>query len=401
MSIRTISRNGQDYWHVEVVRPQGRRRRQLAKKNHLKRDAIALEHQLIAELEHAGVREDTATPTQNPETPTPSRDHVVTFGEFADRFMSFEDASLPDYANKEAHLRVHLCPYFEGKPLAEIGPEDIEMLRAKLRATVSRRGPLSVNTRNRVLGTLRRVLNRAVELGELSAVPRVRNERQGPVQDDYLSDDEVDALVRGAGEFGLLILVAVRTGLRLGELQELRGRDVLFGSGQPTLRVTRQLRGQGKTAQVAAPKHGRYRSVPLTRAVAGELRLRGARHRELVFSNEDGTALSKRQIGAALGRLGKDLLGRHVHPHLLRHTFASHAAMSGVHMPVLQRWLGHADLKTTLRYAHLAPGAGDEMIERLDGAGRHLSVVGCEDRFTATSTATGSVAQSETPLSEG
>ncbi len=377
MSIRTISQNGQDYWHVEVVRPRGRRRRKLSKKKYLKRDAFALERQLIAELERDGVSEKGANNTTQHPTSTPN--HVVTFNEFADRFMSYEDSSLPDFTNKEAHLRVHLRPYFGDTPLAEIKPSDIEMLRAKLRATISRRGPLSVNTRNRVLGTLRRLLNRAVELGELQAAPRVRNERRTNVRGDYLSEEETQALVQGAGQFRLLVLVAVRTGLRLGELQELRGGDMFLRAAQPTIRVERQLRGQGRTAKVAQPKHGSTRSVPLSQAMAAELRIRGARHRELLFAREDGSHLSKRQIGAALKRLGQEVLGRHVHPHLLRHTFASHAAMRGVHMPVLQRWMGHTDLKTTLQYAHLAPGAGDEMIERLESGVRHLSVVGCED----------------------
>ena len=48
-------------------------------------------------------------------------------------------------------------------------------------------------------------------------------------------------------------------------------------------------------------------------------------------------------------------------PHVLRHTFASHLAQRGVSLYKVARWLGHADVRTTQIYAHLAPG--DEDIE--------------------------------------
>lgn len=41
--------------------------------------------------------------------------------------------------------------------------------------------------------------------------------------------------------------------------------------------------------------------------------------------------------------------------HSLRHTLASHQAMAGIPLPALQRLLGHSDIKTTMRYAHLSP----------------------------------------------
>ena len=42
-------------------------------------------------------------------------------------------------------------------------------------------------------------------------------------------------------------------------------------------------------------------------------------------------------------------------PHCLRHTCASRLVQKGVHLQVVQQWLGHRAIQTTLRYAHLAP----------------------------------------------
>ncbi|QDF05658.1 hypothetical protein BHS04_20985 [Myxococcus xanthus] len=50
----------------------------------------------------------------------------------------------------------------------------------------------------------------------------------------------------------------------------------------------------------------------------------------------------------------------------LRHTYASHLAMRGIPMKVIQELLGHADLSTTNRYAHLAPGARESAVQQLD-----------------------------------
>ncbi len=59
-------------------------------------------------------------------------------------------------------------------------------------------------------------------------------------------------------------------------------------------------------------------------------------------------------------------LDKHVHPHLLRQTFASHCYQRGIPPQVVQQWLGHANITTTERYAHLAPDTGEDLIDLLD-----------------------------------
>lgn len=84
------------------------------------------------------------------------------------------------------------------------------------------------------------------------------------------------------------------------------------------------------------------------------MRRRNQLKSKYVFCNENGGKL--RDIRAAFQgacrRAGID----DFHFHDLRHTFASHLVMKGVPLKVVQELLGHKDIKTTMRYAHLAPG---------------------------------------------
>ena len=53
--------------------------------------------------------------------------------------------------------------------------------------------------------------------------------------------------------------------------------------------------------------------------------------------------------------------------HTLRHTFASHLAIKGVPIQIIQKLLNHKDIKMTMRYAHLMPQSGKEYVENLWG----------------------------------
>ena len=70
-----------------------------------------------------------------------------------------------------------------------------------------------------------------------------------------------------------------------------------------------------------------------------------------------GEALWRAADRAGLGRIGW---------HVLRHTFASHLVMRGASMKQVQKPLGHADIKMTMRYAHLSPEARREAVALLD-----------------------------------
>lgn len=117
--------------------------------------------------------------------------------------------------------------------------------------------------------------------------------------------------------------------------------------------------------EVKATKGARPRSVRLSTDPAAALRrARGeAGDDDLVFPDEAGDYHRPDHFRRVLVRTAKGLgIRKHVHLHMLRHTFAM---MRGVPVQVIQKWLGHANITTTERYAHLRPDTGDDLIELL------------------------------------
>ena len=73
-----------------------------------------------------------------------------------------------------------------------------------------------------------------------------------------------------------------------------------------------------------------------------------------VFVNNRGKRLSPRAVQQRLAQLGRAQgLDKHVHPHMLRHSFASHLLESSGDLRAVQELLGHADISTTQIYTHL------------------------------------------------
>jgi integrase len=144
-------------------------------------------------------------------------------------------------------------------------------------------------------------------------------------------------------------VTGVFTGLRRGELVALRWRDVDFEN--ESIRVY-----EGYTRQVGRPKSRRSRTIPMVEEVAGVLRTLAARVRytepnDLVFPGEKGeyadpSALRRRYV-AAVKRAGLPALRFHD----LRHAFGS-LAINHASIVQVQAWMGHADIKTTMRYLH-------------------------------------------------
>ena len=192
---------------------------------------------------------------------------------------------------------------------------------------------------------------------------------------EYLSVEEVRLLIAAAERratgnpleqrLRALVHLALRTGLRKGELLGLRWRDLDLDTRRLT--VARSF--------ATTPKSGKARHLRLPAAVVPILAewVTHCPHtaEALVFPGRcsDGTWGMVRKTGAMLG-LPELLTEAGCRPlsrawHALRHTFASHYIMSGGNLLALQKILGHSDVKMTMVYAHLAPEFLGEEMDRI------------------------------------
>ena len=185
--------------------------------------------------------------------------------------------------------------------------------------------------------------------------------RQGRKIPEVLTTEEQAALLRQSnpryptGERNrLMISLMLNTGLRLSEATGLHWRDVDLNTGKVMVR-------QGKGAKDRALWVGE-----------DDLRLlRRWRERQAneiagapshVFTTLKGTPVSNRYVQEVVKRLAvKAGIAKDVHPHILRHTFATDLYRQTTNIRLTQKALGHANLSTTQIYTHIVD-------EELEGA---------------------------------
>ena len=286
----------------------------------------------------------------------------MTVSEFQEHFLTYSKTNNKPstVAAKIGILEVHLIPFFGSMKLDAVGLPELERYKAaKLDEGLEKK---SINNQ---LTAFRKLVNLAVEWGALERAPKVRgfNVKQEYVsEDEYLTFDEADRLVRAAApEWRSFMVVALKTGLRVGELLALKWQDIDLVAGHLIVRRTLWRDQEGP------PKGGRNRKVPLSDEAQATLKA----HRHLkgpyVFCNASGARLTHSMVKDVVpSTCRRAALGKHITTHGLRHTFASHLVMRGASLKAVQELLGHESIEMTLRYSHLTPDVKREAVQLLD-----------------------------------
>lgn len=271
-----------------------------------------------------------------------------TVAEFQAAFLRYvgnnrKASTLKSYRDA---FKKYLVPVLGDIQLRDIGHDDVEKLKAHL---LDRE--LAPKTVNNVVAVLSAALELARKSKKVQAKPEIDWLPVPKTEEPPLSRADFERLVDAADEeWRTMMRFAVLTGLRIGELCELRWSDVDLDARW--VRVRRAVyRGETDT-----PKHGRTREVPLHPSLVPLL----AAHRRpgvaLVFPTWDGKQHSPYNAPLkAMERAGrKAALGRPVGWHLLRHSWASWLGSAGVPAKTLMTLGGWSSLSMVQRYVNLS-----------------------------------------------
>jgi integrase/recombinase XerC len=251
--------------------------------------------------------------------------------------------TVSNYARDLERLRADV-----GEDWARVRVHDIRALVAK----AHRQGAGS-RTLQRLLSAIRGFFNFLLREGVVDANPArdVRAPKAGRKLPGVLDVDQVSRLLTLPGEDALavrdraILELFYSSGLRLAELVSLDVTDVDLAD--------RQLRVTGKGRKSRDLPVGRH-AVEAVRAWLPERARLVQGDESALFVGRRGERLGARAIQARLaGHAGLQGLDRRVHPHLLRHSFASHLLESSGDLRAVQELLGHADISTTQVYTHL------------------------------------------------
>ena len=171
---------------------------------------------------------------------------------------------------------------------------------------------------------------------------------------DVLTIDQVNALLDSAvGDSPrqlrdrAILEVLYGCGLRVSECVGLNQADCFFGDG--FLRVV----GKGDKERIA-PISGCARDALVAYLEQGRPHLlKPAKPTSAVFLNARGGRLSRQSIHKIVAKAGIGIGVEDLHPHTLRHSFATHMLAGGADLRVIQEILGHSDISTTQVYTHV------------------------------------------------
>jgi integrase len=274
----------------------------------------------------------------------------------------------------------HVVPSVGQRALAELHPREVQALYRTKLAT-----GLSPQTVRNLHSVLHRALSHAVRWGlmprnvcSLVDPPRIRKHEIRP-----LDADAARRLLAAAAEtdFKALYVLALTTGMRLGELLGLKWSDIDLEGARLQVRRSLQRLPRGGFIEVEPKSARSRRSIDLTASTVASLEQHRARQtqeqhrvgaawedRGLVFCNRLGRPLEpgnvkRRSFWPLLERAG---LPR-IRFHDLRHSAASLLLSLNEHPKIVQELLGHSQIGITLdTYSHLIPGLQRQAIARLD-----------------------------------
>lgn len=271
--------------------------------------------------------------------------------EFLEQLRSQKRASVHTVKNYRRDLE-HLCAYCDERQLGHWTELQQSDVRAHI-ASRHRRG-LSAKSLQRELSAIRSFCNFLLKKQCLGANPArlVRAPKQARKLPKTLDVDQVVGLLEAGADSSLevrdvaMFELFYSSGLRLSELAALNRNDIDLREGSLTV-----VQGKGNKSRIVPVGSKAIDALHAWLKVRAQF---GDADANAVFVGKKGKRLGCRAIELRLQHwCRKKGLAEHVHPHMLRHSFASHLLESSQDLRAVQELLGHSNISTTQIYTHL------------------------------------------------
>lgn len=259
--------------------------------------------------------------------------------------QAFDHTAMHQWRGKPGEKKAHLNA---NQALTFFGPNTLTS--AILPADVTRYMTYLIQTRgnanstlNKKMSALRVMLDNAVDQGGLGEIPRMKRYVEVRIPPRWLTDDDERDMLALCDRLGYshlhdFIVIGFFTGYRSGELLALRTDDYQNGI---------LLLHEGAT------KSTEPRAVPCSPAVKVIMERCIAEGQSRVFEGFSKASL-RGEWEDMRGQLGRSDDPKFT-PHKMRHACATRMVSAGVNLKVVQAWMGHEVIETTMRYAHLDP----------------------------------------------
>ena len=307
-------------WYLDYY-VDGKRIREPASKNEKRAEKMLAA--VIADIERGEYRFKTK--------------HKISFEDFAEEYLGYLKVNKKSWSRNEASLK-SLGPHFKEMLLSKITPGHIEKFKRK-RLYEDKVQPSTIN---RDLGCLRHLFNIAKKLKCYDGENPVKDvdffqERQLVMK--ILDREEIIRLINASKDYlKPIIIVALNTGMRRGELFNLRWNDIDFAEHFIFIKKS---------------KSGFMRKIPMNDLVAVTLKnIKG--ESDFVFCSPKTKGLLT-SVRTSFKGACKDARVPDLRFHDLRHTAATLMIMGGIDIVTVKEILGHSDIQMTMRYAHPTP----------------------------------------------
>lgn len=282
---------------------------------------------------------------------TASRGRVHTMAELVHHCSELHWATLKSGPSLSQNARLFVDWVGPKMPVQEaLTAERIAAYVLHRRAGKSKSG----STVNRHLSAISVLATHAAELRLIPGKPKLPWQKEASNRLRWYTQDEEAQILHVLGQWGMghwadLFIFLVDTGARLGETSQVPWKDI---------------RGRSITFDGTITKNGETRTIALTPRAQDALQrqraLRPTAERPFGWIDRQELRVLWNRLRAYFDWMGDDTV-----VHTFRHTCASRLVQRGVDLYRVKAWMGHKDISTTMKYAHLAPKHLEELADVL------------------------------------